>query len=134
MTPFDKEMVARTAFMEASREGREGIRAVVHTVLNRFKAKKWYSAKTLAGVVVRPSQYSCWNTNDPNRLRMAETADDDPTLNLCRSLVNDAANGGEDPTLGCTHYYSTAIAPPDWTKTGQFVVQIGRHKFFRGVA
>lgn len=133
MTPFDREIVARTLFGEARGEAREGMRAVGHVVFNRFKAAKWYSGKTLAGTACKRMQFSCWNEADKNRQQLFELPDDDPTLNLARSLVDDINNGDADPTFGATHYHATTIAPPTWTAGAQFIVQIGKHRFFKGV-
>jgi N-acetylmuramoyl-L-alanine amidase len=136
VTPFDMEIWARTVLMEASGEGEEGMRAVAHAINNRFKAGKWFSGKTVSETCLFPSQFSCWNTSDPNRRRMAALPDNDSTLVLCRSLVHDVAAGlSADPTDGATHYYSTSmVLAPEWAKTGTMTKQIGRHKFYKRVA
>lgn len=134
MTPFDREVMARTMWGEARGEGREGIRAVGHVINNRMKSGKWYGGKTLAAVCLRGKQFSMWNDTDKNRLAVCELPDDDPTLNLCRSLCDDIVNGDEDPTFGATHYYSTSIPTPAWAISGQMTLHIGKHKFYRGIA
>lgn len=137
MTPYDRDVVARTAGMEAAGEGIDGIRAVIAAIFNRLKSGAWFSSKTLAGVCLRRDQFSCWNSDQINgalRLRWAELPDDDPELNLCRAAVDDMAAGGDDPTGSATHYYSVRMPqPPSWVEGATFTVQIGHHRFYRDV-
>ncbi len=133
MSAWDREVWARTCWAEARGEGREGIRAVAHVINNRFKSQTWYSARTIAGVCGKRLQFSCWNDSDKNRQQLFDLPDDDPTLILCRSICDNVMTGDEDPTFGCTHYFSASIKPPRWAQDARFVVQIGKHKFYRGV-
>lgn len=129
---FDIEIATATVFMEASGEPSEGRRAVAWVMVNRLKADGY--GKTLGAVCLKPFAFSGWNTSDPNRLRMATTAPDDPVLLDCEAAVNEALTGGADPTGGALNYYAASMKnPPDWAATMEFTIQIGSHKFYRPV-
>jgi N-acetylmuramoyl-L-alanine amidase len=129
---FDIEIVARTAWMEARGEPREGRRAVIHAIINRHLAGRWYSGATLAGTCLKPRQFSCWNENDANREKGVELDAGDLLLGELRKLVVAALDGSDpDPTDFATHYYSTSMPlPPEWAKTGRLTVELGRHRFY----
>ncbi len=142
MTDEDRDLliVAITAFCEASGEGQDGIRAVCWAIVNRHNAGKWFSAKTLAACCLLPSQFSSWNTNDPNRRRAFETPSDNPIMAMCLQESADAISGAStDPTDGATHYFAprSVSAPPAWTAATSGAIltaEIGNHRFYRGVA
>lgn len=122
-----------TLRMEAGGEGREGMRAVAHVLFNRLRKQ---DAATIAGVCLRRLQFSCWNDDKVNgslRLRTAELPDDDPILNLARSLLDDVENGDADPTRGATHYKRIGT-DADWALGHIPSVVIGHHEFFNDVA
>jgi spore germination cell wall hydrolase CwlJ-like protein len=43
------------------------------------------------------------------------------------------ALSNDDPTFGATHYYSSVIKAPDWTKGATLTVKIGHHLFYKNV-
>ena len=126
---YDTELATMTVYMEASGEGPEGMKAVAYVLVNRHNVHE----ATLAAVCLRPFQFSCWNTDDPNRARIAALRDEDPTLAEAEHAVTTAINGSEpDPTLGATNYYASSMrTPPDWAKRMTFTVEIGKHRFFK---
>lgn len=131
-------IMTMTAWDEARGEGQDGIRAQVHSVINRFQAGRWYSRKTLAATCLLGYAYSAWNSNDPNRVASAEVPMDEPLMALCRAEVTAAVSREtQDPTNGATHYYAVSMAtPPTWADpaTGsKFTVQIGKHMFYKDV-
>jgi hypothetical protein len=148
MTDADRDILilATTAFAEASSEGPAGIRAQVHSVVNRHATGLWYAGKTLAACCLLPYAYSAWNTADHNRVRALETATSDPVMATCLDEAALAISGKSlDPTDGATHYYVQGTTEPDWVsgidhKTGAavappavFTCQIGRHLYYKGV-
>lgn len=148
MTDADRDLLflAMVAFDEASDQGQMGMRAVCWSVVNRHKAGRWYSRKTIAGACVLSWQYSSLNDGDPNRERGAETPMSDPTYQLAVTEAEAAISGlSEDPTFGATHYYRQGTPEPHWVqgkdpKTGAqaalpalFACQINDHLFFRNV-
>jgi len=62
------EYMARTLWGEARGESEEGQVAVGHVIKNRVEKKTWYG-KTIKDVCLKKWQFSCWNENDPNRIR-----------------------------------------------------------------
>ncbi len=145
MTDRDTMIVAMTAYAEARGEGPAGIRAQIHSVINRHNAGRWYSGKTLSGTCFLPYAYSAMNTKDPNRVAAAEVPLDDEIFATCLSEAMSAIAGQtQDPTGGATHYYAAGSTEPNWV-TGKddsgkqvappatFTCQIGRHLFFKDV-
>lgn len=135
MTTFDQEIMARTAMGEARGEGEQAMQAVMWTGLNRFNAKKWFSAITIAGTFLKRMQYSCWIPEDVNHAYIVNIT---PDIGLFATALQwaDAVIKGmsTDPTLGATHYYDTSIPAPSWTETGELTVQIGKLIFYKNVA
>jgi spore germination cell wall hydrolase CwlJ-like protein len=130
---YDHEIAVMTVFMEASGEGPEGMLAVAHVLINRRKAGH---GTTLAAVCLRPFQFSCWNTDDPNRGRMAALEDLDPVLgeaeNAVMQALGETVDVPPDPTLGAINYYSTSMHnPPNWASRMTFTVEIGKHRFYK---
>lgn len=140
MTDLDRDIVilSMTTWQEARGEGQMGIRAVAHTIINRHVVGKWYSRKTLAGTCLLAYAFSGWMTTDPNHEASAEVPSSDPIMVMCISEVANAIGGlTTDQTGGATHYYADGTTVPDWANpaTGSiFTTQIGRHRFYRGVA
>ena len=60
MTPADEDAVARTLWAEARGEGFEGMKAVAHVIINRWK-RRHRKESTLCGVATEPWQFSAWN-------------------------------------------------------------------------
>ncbi len=148
MSDLDRDItiLALTAYAEASSEGVDGIRAQVHSVVNRFNVKRWYSRKTIAGTCLLQYSYSALNTTDPNRVRAAETPASDPVMATCFSEAANAISGiTKDTTGGATHYYREGTKEPDWVSginsvtkeqvapPAAFTVKIGKHLFYKDV-
>ena len=117
MTEADRDlmMLVLVAFAEASDQGQDGIRAQIHSALNRHRSKRWYSGRTLAETLMMPYAYSAMNTDDPNRRRCMREAFDSPAMQLCQGEAVAALGGAtEDPTGGATHYYVQGTREPDW--------------------
>lgn len=147
MTDADRDIlfVAMTAYDEARGEGQIGIRAQIHSVINRHAVGKWYSRKTLAGTVFLGYAYSALNNTDPNREVGVETSLEDPIYQLCLTEAAMAIAGtSEDPSEGATHYYEQGTAQPSWVMgvnaagaqvapAAVFTAQVGKHLFYKGV-
>lgn len=135
MTTFDQEITARTAIGEARGEGDIAMQAVMWVGVNRFTAKKWFSAASIAGTLLMKEQFSCWLQNDPNYALISSLS---PNVGLMPAALQWAAGviAGmiPDPTLGATHYYDDSIAAPDWVNGATLTIKIGRLNFFKNVA
>lgn len=123
MTPFDREICARTIWGEARGESADGQRAVMHVLLNRLATGRW---KTLAGVCMASKQFSCMNDSDPNRIKLFEVSDAD----LAAQFVA-VDNPGDDPTFGAEYYYVVSIPAPPWSAAMQCCGIIGKHVFYK---
>lgn len=117
-------LLALTLWGEARGEPALGKRAVAWVVRNRMSiAEAWKEHKgrqhplfgdgTVAGVVLRPYQFSCWLKGDPNSAKMHEAiATDAANLTpglwailkaVAAGVLNDVPEWA-DPTYGATHY------------------------------
>jgi spore germination cell wall hydrolase CwlJ-like protein len=128
---LDLEIMSRTIYGEARGESREGKIAVGWVILNRFKAKRWYSADTIAGTCMKKLQFSCWNKNDPMRPRLL-AADVEKLANCIEAAVAVLAGKEPDPTGGATFYLNPAVLPtlPKWALKKPPIKIIGAHHFF----
>lgn len=152
MKPSDLDILigALTIDGEARGESQEGRVAVAHSILNRCAARKWWGQKvsgypdhSIAAVCLKPMQYSCWNTGDPNSVRlrnlriMYREAIQDKGCRASLKALIDAMDGFEpDQTLGSTHYLTMRLhesgKAPAWSKDADWI-QIGKHRFFKGI-
>ena len=137
------QTAARTLAQEARGEPLEGQQAVAWVFRNRLETARW--GHSLASVCLWRGQFSGWYVpSDPNFAYACGLGDDDPVLVAMEAIVDEvmAADLSSDPTNQSTHYYATSIAAPAWV-TGDaargipaatFTVQIGAHRFYKGVA
>jgi len=156
MKPSDIDLLvgALTIDGEARGESQEGRLAVAYSILNRCKARKWWGKNggdpgehqdhSIGAVCLKPSQFSCWNFSDPNRKKLEAMYREGLAKNMAnkgfraslKALI-DAVDGFEkDPALGATHYVTMRLhetVPPAWS-IGKEFIQIGNHRFFKGVA
>lgn len=119
---------------------------VGRVVANRLQARAF--GHTLQDVCLRPFQFSCFLTMDPNCRKVMEPLKyDKPQIwEQCLLVARDilrVVDGQEtkedpvpDPVPGATHYYDISMdqagQPPKWAKSPRmhFVREIGRLKFF----
>lgn len=128
MTDDQIDYLARTIWGEARGEGARGMQAVGNVILNRVKLGGWYGA-SIKDVVLKPYQFSAWNTEDPNREKMlkATTAQ----LSQARQIAEQLQTGAlSDITGGATNYHATNVSPV-WAKKMTKTVQIGNHIFYK---
>ena len=128
MTQDQTDIMARTLYGEARGEGERGMQAVANVIMNRVKAASWYGA-SVKDVCLKPYQFSCWNSNDPNRAIILSATD--AQLKTARKVAEQAINGTlKDITGGATHYYADSIAAPYWAASMTQTAKIGHHIFF----
>jgi N-acetylmuramoyl-L-alanine amidase len=102
----NEQLLAIVAYREARGEGADGMRAVMHVILNRSKA--WN--KTVYQVIFAPNQFTSMSlSSDPNyTLIPADTE-------LVWKLAADITDGDDvDPTFGALYYYNPATATSGW--------------------
>ncbi len=143
ISDFDIEIAARTVYGEARGEARITQLGVAWTIMNRYRAGKWYSGQTLAECCAmhaagnKYGQFSCWNSFDPNYVEMFRVDESDPILMQCRGCVAETIHGlpqDDDPTFGATHYANLNICNPGWIANATKTATIGKLTFFKNVA
>ncbi|MCM1323834.1 MAG: cell wall hydrolase [Acetobacter sp.] len=128
MTDNQTDYLARTMWGEARGEGARGMQAVGNVILNRVKAGGWYGA-SIKDVVLKPYQFSAWNINDPNRVKMLNATDKD--LAQARKIAEQLISGSlDDITNGATNYHATNVSPT-WAKNMTQTAVIGNHIFYK---
>ena len=154
-------LLALTLWGEARGEPVLGKRAVAWVVRNRMSiAEAWLERKgrqhplfgdgTVAGVVLRPYQFSCWLPSDPNLAfisRVVETEGEHLgagawAVFYALALKVEDEPASADPTYGATHYCTAEYfgkenslawygAPEIEEGRTKETVQIGNHIFAR---
>ena len=136
ITNADLEIAARTVWGEARGEPRAAREAVAWVIRNRVEAEfgQFKNDISAADACLRPWQFSCWNENDPNRVRLQEARWTDAGLLGCLAAVATAfsATKDNDPTQGAKHYHAEGINP-GWAKGKVPSARIGRHVFYNTV-
>lgn len=119
-----------TLWAEARGEPYEGMVAVARVIRNRAR-QGW--AHDYVGVVLQPYQFSCWNTQDPNRLSAARVDVADPNFVRCRQawIESEAHDAGIGDAV---MYYNPAGVShtPAWATEDKYVTTVGHHAFYRG--
>ncbi len=126
----DAELLTLVIYGEARGEPPVGKLAVAHVILNRVAHPCWWG-DSIKSVILKPKQFSCFNSSDPNRgllLRATHTSYYDPSSLTVAQLA--LAGHTTDPTDGATHYCALSCRPA-WERDMEFVVRINRHRFFR---
>ena len=142
MTENDLQILARTLFGEARGEGDEGLEAVACVIINRFKAKKWFTGyemlngkkvPSMAQTCLKKAQFSCWNKNDPNYKLLCQKTITAYGFQKCLQVAHKALTGQlTDFTNGALFYHTKQIKP-QWAvgKTPCYVA--GNHLFYNDV-
>lgn len=123
-------VIARTAWAEARGDGSQGMAGVINVIMHRANQPGWWG-RTPKEVCLKPKQFSCWNSDDPNRAKALAVDEADPMFARAL-LLEDAALRGAlvDNTGGATHYHAVGVLPK-WTASMHRVARIGGHIFYR---
>lgn len=130
----DWQTLAKTLWGEARGEMLQGLVAVAWVVVNRLRAATWYGS-SITACCLKPYQFSCWNTNDPNRQYLDGLAPNDLDYRRCLGAAALVLSGDiPDPTNGATSYHVASMNPkPEWAGAMVPTIQIGSHLFYREV-
>lgn len=130
-------LAAATIRMEADAEPYLGKLAVATVIRERMRLK-YSSDGTVAGTVLRPLQFSGWNTADPNRIRVCQAMMEDPATQEALRAWKESATVPPDFLHGAVLYHATPVilahlglAVPRWAHMASFIQQIGNHLFYR---
>ncbi len=118
-----------TIWQEARGEPYAGKVAVGEVIRNRM-GRLYSSDGTVAGTVLKPWQFSGWESGDPNRIKSLVIRDEDPVVRECMRAWNESKT--TTYAKGAVLYYAPAgvLAEPSWVKNCVQIAQIGAHKFF----
>jgi len=134
----DVDVLARTIYGEARSEVDAGRIGVAYTVVNRVsiaqaKGGYWWG-NTIREVCLKPSQYSCWNRNDPNRAVILAVRPGNQIFDRCLVIARQAIDRAiANPVRRSAHYYSIRIPAPIWARGKRHYVQLGVHKFYENI-
>ncbi len=131
------DTLARTIWGEARGETVRGQEAVAAVVMNRVRRAEerggYWWGDTVETVCRKPWQFSCWNENDPNRIKILSVTGDDPVFAACLRIARRAVRRVlKDPTRGATHYHAKGLLPP-WARDKRPCAEIGHHLFYNDV-
>jgi spore germination cell wall hydrolase CwlJ-like protein len=127
------DLLTRTVYGEARGESEEGQAAVAWVIRNRAAAGRDYMGKTIKEVCLKPQQFSCWDSQDPNRNVLLTLDTNDSLYKKIRKVVEQVLNGTRpDNTYGSLHYHANYIKP-SWTNGKTPVVTIGNHLFYNNI-
>lgn len=135
MTDHDLDICTRTLYGEARGEyaqnGPIALITVANVIMNRFKRGGKYG-KTLTEVCLKPRQFSCWNSHDPNRpLIQQEVLEKEPLFKLCRTVAHKTIKGiWPDLTRDSDHYHALT-SKPSWAKAEKVMLRVGHHIFYK---
>ena len=130
---FDKQsniiLLAMVIYGEARGEPIEGQVAIGNVIKNRLENKERFGGNWKE-VILKKWQFSCFNENDPNRVKML-----DPELDIWEQcyVIADAIffDHFRDNVSGANHYVNPKIAQPKWIEGGKPVKVIGNHSFYK---
>lgn len=138
----DKEILGLTIIGEARGEPIQGQVAVGCVCRNRLHVMA-YKYKNYKDVCLEPMQFSCWNTNDPNRIMLEEIANkmlvgqliNDPWLKQCLLVAQGVVDWIiVDNTKGALNYMTlkqfNSDKKPSWAKNIKNASTIGNQIFF----
>jgi len=115
---------------EAGGEPFAGKVGVAEVIRNRA-AHQYNSDGTIPGTVLKRWQFSCWNTDDQNRIRVAMSDSEEFVVKDCAKAWQKALNGS-NTVHGAVLYFNPGILArdPEWVAACEQVAQIGNHRFF----
>ena len=127
----DLDWIAMTVWGEARGESFQGKLAVAYVICNRMT-----KAQTSAcAVVLKPWQFSFWNTDDPSRHRMQPSFTNADWRDSYKAAAAAYFATLPDPTKGSTSYLNPKVCTADQKKRAGYtrervVTSIGNHDFF----
>lgn len=124
----DDAIAGATIWQEARGELQEGRIGVAEVIRERM-ARRYSSDGTVAGTVLRPFQFSGWNTSDPSRARSLMLDDADPIVGNCIEAWRWANAHKSTLTHGALLYYNPDVVTPIWAASAHEVAVIGHHRF-----
>jgi len=131
----DKEVLAKTLYGENRGGGEEGMHSVANVIVNRSKNPSWWG-DDIRSVCLKPAQFSCWNSNDPNYEVVINVTTEDAIYTLALDIADQAIGGTlEDITDGATYYFAKSMTHwPKWAIDHTPCADIAGQLFFNNVS
>lgn len=116
----DKVLFARMLFGEGKTCSYDEKAWIAFSALNRVYDNVAWNGETLREVILKPKQFSCFNSNDPNYDRVKNPEKYNlPEFEECLEIADQAMKAYpmiqkgelEDPTQGATYYHTKEIKP-----------------------
>jgi N-acetylmuramoyl-L-alanine amidase len=118
----DRTFLALTIWREARGESAKCKLAVGYSIVQRVKLRRWYG-DNLSTVLFKKWQYS--SLTNPKDVQLT-TSWQDSLYAASTAMAGEKPN----PAPGADSYFDESIDPPSWAKPDDFVLQIGRIKFY----
>lgn len=115
LTFFALQVMAQTVRGEAGGESDDAMRNVARVLFARGKRPSRFGAM-YAIVCLDKDQFSCWNHNDPNFLRIFELEAWELTREISAILAVYRDPTGPDPTQGACHYLAKSLPQERWPR------------------
>lgn len=143
VSSFDLDQMSLTLWAEARSEGDLGVRAVAWVIRHRYENPRWWSRErgdgikddTIAAVCRDPYQFSCWNKDDKQAVRLHNPSTlKRPDVQRIRLLAKGVLEEDytTDPTNKADHYCRTDwIYKTYWARGKDPVAVVKNHSFFR---
>jgi spore germination cell wall hydrolase CwlJ-like protein len=124
----EQRTVAMTLLGEARGEGKAGMYAVACVIAQRSINRRM----TPRQVCMEDWQFSCWNKNDPNRVKLPTLLQAHPMRHYAIQLALNMNKLDRRYTNYADHYINpTGIRTPDHLKGKKAVRSVGKHLFYR---
>jgi spore germination cell wall hydrolase CwlJ-like protein len=133
---YDMFMMALCVWREARGEVVQAKQAVAWTIKNRASNPSWWGGPSVVSVILKPWQFSSFNSKDPNAVKFPSPTDTSwqASLEIAQQVVNGTI---PDPTSGATSYFDKSLdsSPPTWATDGSMIhlADIGNLHFYKRV-
>lgn len=129
----DQQILAMTAWGEARGLGHDGMQATICTGQNRLSSGILWWGTTLRTVFLKPWQYSCWNSNDPNLSKLMAITKTDAQYKIALGLADASLSDKlSDITNQADSYFDTRMPKaPVWSIGLLPVFKLGPHAYYK---
>ncbi len=121
-------LAALCAWREARGCSEESIRGVLHVMRNRVQHGGFYG-KSYPDVILKPFQFSSFNTKDPNATKFP--ASDDRKFHIILEITEKVLNGQDEDLTGGAVLYHDVDVFPDWAAKAIQTAKIGPFTFYK---
>jgi len=126
---YDAFLMALCLWREARGEPVNAKLAVACVIRNRARHPSWWGGPSISSVVLKPKQFSSFNSDDPNAVKWPKPFDS--SWQACLEIAQQVIDGAPDVTEGATHYHDDSIAAPAWTRNMTMVAKVGAFLLYR---